>query len=239
MARRTRAEAEATRDALLDAAEAVFLEKGYAHSTLEEMARRAGLTRGAIYWHFRNKADVFNALAARVRFPLEELVERIEQEPAARPLTTLRALCRYALDDLARDERRQRVYTILLHRLERTPGSLEALTYIQQTETRGLVELERLFEAARAAGDVDPGLAPKTAAWALQAYLYGLYARWLREPAEIALAEQADTLLDFFFDGLAANVPAGADAAPDRRAARAQAGRSPSVSGRYSAIRVK
>ncbi|OBX33695.1 HTH-type transcriptional repressor BepR [Halomonas elongata] len=74
MARRTKAEAEATREALLDAAEEVFFEKGVACTSLEQIARHAGMTRGAVYWHFRNKADLFRAMLDRVRMPFEELV---------------------------------------------------------------------------------------------------------------------------------------------------------------------
>ena len=62
MVRRTKADAEATRDQLLDAAQTVFYEKGVAGASLAEVAKEAGLTRGAIYWHFGDKVDLFNAL---------------------------------------------------------------------------------------------------------------------------------------------------------------------------------
>ena len=54
---------ERTRAALLEAARAVVREKGYAHTTLEEVARRAGMTTGAIYGNFKNRDDLFIALA--------------------------------------------------------------------------------------------------------------------------------------------------------------------------------
>ena len=73
MARKTKAEAAATREALLDAAEEVFLEKGVARTSLEQIARHAGMTRGAVYWHFKNKADLFQAMLGRVRMPFQEL----------------------------------------------------------------------------------------------------------------------------------------------------------------------
>lgn len=212
MARRTRAEAGATRDLLLDAAEQVLFERGYANTSLEQIARHAGMTRGAIYWHFRDKADVFNALAVRVSFPLDELVERLEQETSARPLATLRALCLYALRELANDPRSQRVYTIVLHRLEKTPASLAALAHIQEAEVRALDRFERLFAQAREAGDLAASMSPRTAAWALQTYVRGIYSSWLREPGSFALEDNAEALLDVFFGGLPAGA-AGAGAA--------------------------
>src|SRR5690606_12983243 len=58
--RRTKEQAEQTRASILAAAEQLFLEKGVAHSTLDQIARAAGVTRGAVYWHFENKAHLFH-----------------------------------------------------------------------------------------------------------------------------------------------------------------------------------
>lgn len=60
---KTKAErSEATRDALLGAARELFTERGYGDTPTEEIVRRAGLTRGALYHHFRDKTDVFAAV---------------------------------------------------------------------------------------------------------------------------------------------------------------------------------
>ena len=61
MARRTKQEAQATRSHILDTAELVFEQRGVSGTSLGEIAKAAGLTRGAIYWHFKDKADLFNA----------------------------------------------------------------------------------------------------------------------------------------------------------------------------------
>ena len=53
---------EATRDALVTAARALFAERGYAGVGTEEVVRRAGVTRGALYHHFRDKQDLFRAV---------------------------------------------------------------------------------------------------------------------------------------------------------------------------------
>ncbi len=62
MARKSKEEAEKTRQAVIDAALDVFSEKGYAKATFDEIAARAGFTKGAVYWYFRNKADLVVAL---------------------------------------------------------------------------------------------------------------------------------------------------------------------------------
>ena len=62
MVRRTKEEAQETRSAILEAAERAFYERGVARTTLADIATLAGVTRGAIYWHFSNKADVVQAM---------------------------------------------------------------------------------------------------------------------------------------------------------------------------------
>ena len=62
MARRTKAEAEQTRQQILKAALDLFVEKGYERATFEDVAGRIGLSKGAVYWHFKSKPDLFAAL---------------------------------------------------------------------------------------------------------------------------------------------------------------------------------
>ena len=75
--RRTKEDAEKTRCAILAAAEQLFLERGVAHTSLEQIARHAGVTRGAVYWHFQNKAHLFHEMLNQVRLPLEPLAQQL------------------------------------------------------------------------------------------------------------------------------------------------------------------
>ena len=76
MVRKCKEDAEKTRQAVLESALDVFSEKGYAKTTFDEIAVRAGFTKGAIYWYFRNKADLVSAL-------ILEYVQRKRAEIAA------------------------------------------------------------------------------------------------------------------------------------------------------------
>ena len=75
MARKSKEEAEKTRQAVIEAALDVFSEKGYVKATFDEIAARAGFTKGAVYWYFRNKADLVSAL-------ISEYMERKRSEIA-------------------------------------------------------------------------------------------------------------------------------------------------------------
>src|ERR1700761_7158596 len=74
MVRRTKEEAQETRHRLLDAAEVLFQAQGVSQTSLQQIADRAGATRGAIYWHFKDKAALFNAMMERVKLPMEAAV---------------------------------------------------------------------------------------------------------------------------------------------------------------------
>jgi AcrR family transcriptional regulator len=91
--KRTQAErTETTRDALIEAARALFAERGYADVGTEEIVRAAGVTRGALYHHFGGKRDLFEAVYERVE---AELAQRIASGAlgagAASPLEAMRA----------------------------------------------------------------------------------------------------------------------------------------------------
>src|SRR5918999_6022372 len=108
MVRRTQDEAAETRSAILDAAERVFSKRGVAHTSLEDIAKAAGVTRGAIYWHFRNKSELFAAMVNRVSLPIEDLVERSADEDAEDPLALLKQAAVGALKRMATDRQSQR-----------------------------------------------------------------------------------------------------------------------------------
>ena len=60
--RRTKEDAEKTRQAILASAIDIFCEKGYSKTTFDEIAKRINLTKGAVYWYFRNKPDIVAAI---------------------------------------------------------------------------------------------------------------------------------------------------------------------------------
>lgn len=90
MDRRRRAARGERRDArqeLLRAAAGVFAERGFRDSTIDEVAERAGYSKGAVYWHFASKDDLFFALVEEhVDRPTREMIELLESAPAERDM---------------------------------------------------------------------------------------------------------------------------------------------------------
>jgi TetR/AcrR family acrAB operon transcriptional repressor len=179
MARRTKLEAQQTRHALLDAAESVFEQRGVAGTSLQEVAAAAGVTRGAVYWHFRDKADLYNAMMDRAVLPFEQHWLQPAADDKADPLRRLRELLLDILGQIAADERLQRVVSISTHKVEYV-GELDAIRERHlQVRAQALSRFERLLRLAAAAGQLAPGVVPKPAARALHALVDGLINNWM------------------------------------------------------------
>ncbi|MGC3873831.1 TetR family transcriptional regulator [Halomonas sp. GXIMD04776] len=199
MARRTKAEAYATREALLDAAEDVFFDHGVARTSLDQIARHAGMTRGAVYWHFKNKADLFHALLERVRMPFEELIDEVN-EPALldSPLEALRLACHRGLARLEQPHIR-RVHSILLHRCEFF-SDINPLEMQNRLAQECHDEMYIQFHKACEQHLLAPSLTPETATRLLQSTLGGLFHDWLREPERFSLSREGGALIDTLFE---------------------------------------
>src|SRR5688572_21533658 len=118
MARRSKEDALATRNSLLDAAEHVFLAQGVAGTSLNDIAQAAGTTRGAIYWHFKDKADLFNAMMDRVVMPLETAADMVGRTAAADPVPALRKAVQRALHQTVNDPHTRRVFEVATLKVE-------------------------------------------------------------------------------------------------------------------------
>ena len=85
------AKAGATRRALLAAAREASGERGYGPTSIDEIVRRAGLTKGALYHHFRDKDDLFEAVVEEVKREVTNVVGAAFVEAAERldPIETI------------------------------------------------------------------------------------------------------------------------------------------------------
>lgn len=199
--RRTKEEAENTRTAILTAAELLFHKKGVSHTSLEQIARKAGVTRGAVYWHFQNKAHLFHEMLNQVRLPSEQIAEHISQCDPSNPIAGLRHLCAEVLITMGKDERKRRIFTILLRRCEFTDELREAEQRHEAFINEFIHLCEQLFSEPSIAKRLHPSITPKLAAVSLHAMLLGLLSDWLRDPKLFAV-DMAGTMLDALLRGL-------------------------------------
>lgn len=199
--RRTKEEAENTRTAILTAAELLFLKKGVSHTSLEQIARQAGVTRGAVYWHFQNKAHLFHEMLNQVRLPAEQIAEHISQCDPNNPIAGLRHLCAEALLTVGKDERKRRIFTILLRRCEFTDDLRDAEERHEAFINEFIDLCEQLFSEPATVQRLHPSITPRMAALSLHAMLLGLLSDWLRDPTLFDV-QQAGPMLDALLRGI-------------------------------------
>ena len=207
MVRRTRVEAAATREQLLDAAERVFRDHGVTRTSLAEIAAEAGVTRGAVYWHFRDKADLFAAMCERATSPMDMLAEQARESKETSPLASLRALCVDTLLHLGGDDRARAVLEIVFHKSELS-GELASAGERHDRDchyARVCVEtvVRRAIEQGELPADTDATLAVH----AIYAYITGIMHEWTLEPSAYDLRASAPALVDTFLAGLRAHPP--------------------------------
>jgi TetR/AcrR family acrAB operon transcriptional repressor len=199
--RKTKEEAAITREKVLDAALTVFSRKGYAASTLDDVAQEANMTRGAIYWHFRGKAELLLALAeerfARAYAGFAEILE----QPGT-PLETLRRLMRWSLEYVEDDPQYRAVLELTLFKLEATPELEEGMRQKVQNMTLLVQQFQNLIQSAVEAGEVRADVDPYTAALGTVAFTNGLISLWLLNPAGFSIKAQALQAVELFLHGL-------------------------------------
>jgi TetR/AcrR family acrAB operon transcriptional repressor len=203
MARRTKEEAAATRDSILDAAEQLFAEQGVSRTTLQHIATSAGVTRGAIYWHFDDKVALFNAMMERVIMPLESALSRVDEvENVVAPLGDLREYMLAALRKTVEDPRARRVFAIAALKMEFV-GELEA-AQVRRRECLGewMARSEARIRLAAERGELRAGVDPCAAALAMWALVDGLIRSWLFDPEAFDLLQVGTQAVDAQIDGL-------------------------------------
>ncbi len=147
--RRTQAErSEATRAALLAAARFLFTERGYEAVSAEEIVRAAGVSRGALYHHFGGKAELLEAVYAKLEAESTERVARIVLgSELESPLAAMKAGVGAFLDECAEPELRQ----IALHD---APAVLGWERWREIGAANGLGLIEASLAAAIEAGEI-------------------------------------------------------------------------------------
>lgn len=202
MVRRTKEDAQATRALLLDAAERLFHAQGVSRTSLHDIAVAAGTTRGAIYWHFKDKADLFNAMMDRVTLPLEESLRLVGEEPSADPLADIRLTVRHCLQLVAGDERVRRVFDIAVHQVEYV-DELRAVKEQHIAVRNGCQEqMESGMAAAADCHRLALPLPASVAARGLHALVDGLLQNWLLDPRGFDLVACGMQAVDVYLRGL-------------------------------------
>lgn len=132
MARRTKQDAEETREKILTAALDIIYKKGYARSTFVDIAKAINLSKGAVYWHFKNKSALFLALGEHAEKRIDAMMETLWSQTDT--LAELKEALYEMILLIAEDDALRKFYTIIYYRMEWTEELLSIKTYFDEQD---------------------------------------------------------------------------------------------------------
>ena len=203
MARKTEQEKQETYRKLLGSASTLFIEKGVATTTLSQIAEHAGMTRGAVYWHFENKFAIILALWEEGAGGIhQDFVQALENLGSDGTLLEFRQTAHSVIDRVLSDPAYSRSLRILMHCIEfsnvQTPLN-EFLMAKQRDYANGLTSA---FRQLRKVGAVNSDLSDQTLASGLLSYLFGMIHHHLEPCGHLNLERDGHALLDIYLDGV-------------------------------------
>jgi len=195
MGRKTKAEAQKTRQLLIEAAIEQFATRGVANTTLTDIADAACLTRGAVYWHFTSKAEIFNAIWQEQR-PLREIIRgQLSQAEESDPLLTLREQFVTALQYIAQDRRQRTLLQILYHKCEFDEDMISE-NQIRERIGFNYQNVREILQRGIMLGSISAQINIDTTLIVLHGFFCGLIKNWLMSPEHLDLYRQAPELVD-------------------------------------------
>ena len=203
--RRTKEEAEETRQILLKAALTIFSQKGYAATTLEDVAKEAGVTRGAIYWHFGSKAELYAALLEEYSARGTEIVQTAVAEGGSM-VDILRRIFIRLLTAVESDPALRAVMEINLFKTEYSPELSDTLSMQVENGRVLLAGISQAMEQGIAAGELRSDMEAEDLARAFIAFQNGVLHLWLIDPIAFDLGERAAQMAEILIQGISQNV---------------------------------
>lgn len=201
MVRKTKEEAALTHRSLLKAALAVFGERGYSAATLQDVAARAGVTRGAIYWHFGSKAELYAALIEEYSTRGAEITQAAIAEGGTYSDVLRRVFVRL-LTAVEEDADLRAAMELSMFKTEMTEELQHSLRQQRQAGRRLLQGIAGAMQQGINSGELRPDVRPEDMAHAFIALQNGAIYLWLTDPRAFSLRGIADALAEIYLTGV-------------------------------------
>lgn len=199
MARRTKEDANETKQNILDAAIRVFMKKSVVSTTLEDIAREAGVTRGAIYWHFKDKNDILNEIIKETMMPICQVTNAITQNCNLKSLEELKTHIKNVFKEVFSSRKTRNIFCVLLTKLSYA-DELKDFFRQQQEENRSMgAIMEDFFKGLQDKGIIKKTFNHKIIAYGVYCYTIGLLTEYFKNPMEGDLEKEYSNYVDLFF----------------------------------------
>ncbi len=200
MVRKSKEDAKITRQQIINAAREVFFTKGVSKSSLEQIAAHAGVTRGAVYWHFENKSDIFHAMREQVFLPLIDRMEDIlftehSEAQLKDPLLQLEHFFQSTILELTNNIETQETYVIMMSKCEYVDEFASVLQQILNNCSGIVTKFEQVYLQAKNQGLLNSNLNPEQLAMDSHLFFSGLLHMWVKDSDGSLFRNQAEALI--------------------------------------------
>jgi TetR/AcrR family acrAB operon transcriptional repressor len=195
MARKTKEEAGRTRQHIIDAARRTFHQCGVSRTSLEKVAAAAGVTRGAVYWHFADKAELFYAMHESSMAMIDRADSFLVSDDAADPLDVIETSILSFFAQISECDEVRETFEIMSLRCEYVDEFAPVLYEVNKPCADFLAKLEQAYQQALVLGTMRAGLDPQAMALDTLAFATGLINNWLAAQPGEALRENAPQMI--------------------------------------------
>lgn len=198
--RKTKEEAEKTREKILATAVQVFNEKGFTATRLEDIARAAGVTRGAIYWHFENKEDIIMAICRNNKSQTMNLINKMLEEEK-NPLVALKkGLSEYFKRIYSDNDFRQIEEIIFKSQMK---GELDFIKQVKMQEDRQDMDmLQDILKKSQQLGYISQEINIELATKSIACSFFGALAATLTHPHMLDFNGMENEFIELLFKGI-------------------------------------
>lgn len=183
---------------IVNAARAVFLQRGVSKSTLEHIASQANVTRGAVYWHFNNKAEIFHAIREQVFLPLIDRMDdtlAITSDNSQNPLDQIEASLCHTIHELNDNIEMREIYEIMMIKCEYVDEFALVLHQILNNCSSLIQKIEIAYERAQSQNLLASKLTPRALALDTHLFFGGLLHMWIKDADGTKFRYQAIELI--------------------------------------------
>lgn len=199
--RRTKEEAEITKQNIMAAGLEVFSQKGYKSTRVEDIAKQANVTTGAIYHHFGGKSDLFLALVEKSEKKANQLALQIVEEGGT-PATILRRLLVRMFVFIEEDKEYRAMYELFNNKSDFS-SDLSTIAKQSLEARRQLAQyFSSLITEGVESGEFQQDIVPREVALALVGFMNGMGLIWVQDPEHFSIKELAENLVDLFLSGM-------------------------------------
>jgi len=197
MVRKTKEDAEITRQRIIEAARALFSLDGVSKTSLEKIAKYANVTRGAVYWHFENKTALFHVMREQVFLPLIDRIDDtlLANESEKNPLKRLENFLLGTIEVLNEDQATRQTYEILMTKCEYVDEFADVLQQILNNCSDIVEKIEEVYQDAYDQALINPEHVPAELAMDTHLFFGGLLHMWVKDTEGNRFRNQATSLI--------------------------------------------